>query len=227
MKTKKTVFTGLIMALVAAQVTLAAPAAQADDDSKNPAKCDLRIRPKRELVNTEVVAQLHGKWDYTGRNYWHDVGVITVGIAGAPLYGVGLMCIWGFYSQDFICDSWGERAAANRTRNSDGWYADAKKDLRSKCNKFLKKKYKDDIISSDGLAVTAEHYACMEPREERTSNGIKIVMDIVRGDPVYQDLSFDELQAKRCNRLLGCSARATSDEALDWIARKQMELGCN
>ncbi|OFZ20014.1 MAG: hypothetical protein A2X94_11675 [Bdellovibrionales bacterium GWB1_55_8] len=235
MKAKNSILNTVVMTLITAQLALQAPAALAasanDDATKNPAQCDLRIRPERELVNTKVVGQIEGKWDYTGRNYWHDVGMVSTGLVLAPIIFVGFALIWDFYDEGVEYEGWagewGERARQNRTRNSEQWYAQAKKKLSKACNKYLKKKYKKDIIDSDGLSVTAEHYACTEPREEGTVNGIRLVIDVVRGDPVYKDLSFDELQAKRCNKLLGCSARSTSDEALDWIARKQMELGCS
>ncbi|OFZ20016.1 MAG: hypothetical protein A2X94_11685 [Bdellovibrionales bacterium GWB1_55_8] len=228
MKTKNFTRAALALALATTQLALQIPTALADDDIKNPARCDLSIRPERELVNTQVVARIKGRWDYTGRNYWNDMGVIGVGIVGSALIFPGIFCVVTFYDHTSEgCGAWGRRTRENRTRNSADWYEDAKDDLRAKCNKFLKKKYKEDIIDADGFAVTAEHYACTEPREQRTSKGIKLIIDIVRGDPVYKNLNFDEIQAKRCNKLLGCSARAKTDEALDWIARKQMELGCS
>jgi hypothetical protein len=215
------------LSLIFAACMLSASVTHAD--SKQPF-CDLSVLPEiRDYANPQVIAQIDGRFDSTGRKWWWDIGVNlvfvpTLGFSSAKYYG------WKEFGPNKPTEKFHLRPD-NKSRYSKEF---AK--LRGKCAQYLRKNFAHDILFDDGTTVIAEHYFCSEPGvngtvgatpEYNNGDGNQYSIWVMQGTPVYgPDKTPDEIHATKCKKLSACYGRAKSEKQMEWVQRVNQRMGC-
>jgi hypothetical protein len=70
-------------------------------------------------------------------------------------------------------------------------------ELRQECNDTIRDEFKSDIVSDDGHEVLAKHYACSAVYAKKLITGYRLMIDIIKGEPMYEIQTLDQIQKRK------------------------------
>lgn len=177
--------------------------------------CDLSLSEGRTLVNKKPYARVEGGYDYQGRTWWWDVALLPLVL---PVLVRVIDCNRG-------------RLDCNADKNDALWYKKAKRTALTKCKDYIRYNFAEDVWKDEaGLSgeFLARHYECGEPYElqNEEGGGTTVVVDVLKGDPIYDKLSTEQIIQTKCLKLQACLGDTKNAEQVRVISEQQMELGC-